>query len=294
MNKPIKLSKQELKDALEKHVGLIPIKIDVEKREIIWSDLGEYHFYEGFFHKSLEVYFNLNKNRIIAYSSDIDTLLDKTLLKKYVYPSGFIFHLGRSGSTLLSKILARNRNHLVISEAAPLNQIWEILKEINDMNKLEEFKIIYQNLLLSMLRHRLKSHKYSFIKFTSYNIHFFQYINDIFPDVPAIFLYKEPNEVISSFAKNPSGILNLSNKTLAFFTGIVNPNMESIVQKQISEAFEIQDDKLKRVKFESLIPENLILFCQYFNVEINPNQLKTMITQFKFDSKVDFNKKEFC
>jgi len=292
MNKSIKLSKQELKDALEKYVGLIPIKIDVEKKEIIWSDLGEYHFYEGFFHKSLTVYFNLNKNRIITYSTDIDTLLDKNLLKRYVYPSGFIFHLGRSGSTLLAKILARNRNHLVISEPAPLNQIWEILEGINDIIKIEEFKTIYQNLLLSILRHRLKSHKYSFIKFTSFNIHFFEYINDIFPDVPAIFLYKQPNEVIASFTKNPSGILDLPKKTLEFFTGIINPNMELIIHKQLNEAFEIQESKLKRVEFESLIPENLLSLCHYFNIEINPRQLKTMITQFEFDSKVDFNKKK--
>ena len=291
MNKSIKLSKEELIDALEKHVGLIPIKIDVKKKEIIWSDLGEYHFYESFFHKSLTVFNNLNKNRIITYSTDINLLLDKNLLKSYVYPSGFIFHLGRSGSTLLSKILARNRNHLVISEPAPLNQIWEILKDIKDINKIEEFKTIYQNLLLSILRHRLKSHKYSFIKFTSYNIHFFEYINALFPNVPAIFLYKKPNEVIASFAENPSGILNLPKKTLEFFTGILNPNMELIIQKQLNEAFEIDESKLKKVKFESLIPENLKSLCQYFNVEINPKQLKTMITQFEFDSKVDFNNK---
>ncbi len=69
--------------------------------------------------------------------------------------------------------------------------------------------------------------------------------------------------------------------------------MESIVQKQLHEAFEIQESKLKKVKFESLIPENLLSFCQYFNIEINPKQLKIMITQFEFDSKVDFNKKKF-
>jgi hypothetical protein len=293
MSSPLKLTKSELICALKEHMGLIPIHIDIKKKEIIWSDLGEYHFYEGFFNKSLAVYFNINKNKIITYSTDLEILLDNTLIMPFIYPSGFIFHLGRSGSTLLSKILARNRNHLMISEAAPLNQFWLIFGRIKDFDKNENLKTIYKNLLLAILRRRLLSHTYSFIKFTSYNIHFFDFINSIFPDVPSIYLYKKPNDVISSFEQKPTGLLDLPKLTLESITGLTNPDIVAIVNKQMTEALDIQESKLKKVAYETLNPENLNSILKYFHIKTDNKQLKIMQSQFEFDSKVDFNKKKY-
>jgi hypothetical protein len=49
-----------------------------------------------------------------------------------------------------------------------------------------------------MGRQRTSEQKAYFVKFTSYNVLFIDFIKAAFPDVPCLFLYREPGEVLVS------------------------------------------------------------------------------------------------
>ncbi len=68
------LSKKQLSVELNNHRGLIPVDLDIENRLVRWMDLESYHFYEGFFHKSLDMFAALKSGRspVTAFTTDFD------------------------------------------------------------------------------------------------------------------------------------------------------------------------------------------------------------------------------
>ncbi len=176
--------------------GFIPVSISDDK--VIWQDVSMYHFYEGFFHKSLNNFEMLRREPVTRFSTDIDLLNDDRLTKGCLPLSGFIFHTGRCGSTLLAKILGSSRKNHLISEAQPLNKIFTHFTDVTGAIESEtENKTIYKNLLLALARKRLDTHQRCFVKFSSYNIHFIEFIQTVFPEVPTIFIRRDTLEVVA-------------------------------------------------------------------------------------------------
>ena len=279
----VHISNGDLINELKTRSGLMPIGMDDEKGMLTWMDMGKYHFYEGFFHKSLDMYNALNNKAVNLFTTSLDILDDDSIVTNFVYPSGFIFHAGRCGSTLISKSLARSREHLVISEASVLNHILDPVNQ-NTGSFSETDKHRYRNLVLAMCRRRLPAYKHSFIKFTSNNIHFFEFIHSVFPDVPAIFLTRNVSEIVSSFRRARPKWLKADAGTTYF---------DDIVRGFIQHALTISPDALKHIDYRMLTAENLPIILAYFGVNVDEVQLKLMQSQFAYDSKVELNRKLF-
>lgn len=164
--------------------GLIPVALEGDSSLVRWIDLKKYHCYEGFFSDSLAVYRGLPGKQPREYTCALKTLASLRVPEDSIYPTGFIFHTARCGSTLLTRVLARSRAHLVFGEAAPHNQIWRALAGFN--NRESE---IYRKLLLLMGRRRLPSYCAHIVKFTSFNLLRFNFIRAVFPDVPVLVLF---------------------------------------------------------------------------------------------------------
>lgn len=290
------LSKEQLRVALQRYRGLIPVSILVAEEKILWLDMEQYHFYEGFFHKSLDMFRALKQGRAVSFLTDTGVLEEEGILEEFIYPQGFIFHAGRCGSTMLAKALARPQENLVISEARPHNSIWKILTregrvplEMNGKNM-----TIYRNLLLAMARRRRSAHKRFFIKFTSFNIRFFDFIHSVFPDVPALFLKRDIPAILASWEKSLPGWLERDNpRALQMLTGSDTPDLKAIIEGFMQKAEAYPAAMLKHIGYEMLKPAHLGLILSYMNYEPNAAQLALMQSQFSYDSKVEFNRKRF-
>jgi len=145
----------QLIEEINKRPGLIPIDIDGDNHKLVWFDIGDHQLTESYFFTSTDLLISKQEEPTL-FATDISTLASDDILTDYIYPSGFIFHMGRCGSTLLSKALARSPNHLVISEAPPHYLIWEHLKGdwLKPLEYSQENLIIYKNLILTMGRKR--------------------------------------------------------------------------------------------------------------------------------------------
>jgi hypothetical protein len=290
------LSIENLLVELQRHKGLIPVSILVADEKLLWLDMEEYHFYEGFFHKSLDTFIALKNRQVISFTTDVSVLEDDAVLTDFIYPDAFIFHAGRCGSTILAKALARLQENLVISEARPHASIWKILTRDGELplQMTEKNKTIYRNLMLTMARRRRSVHQRFFVKFASFNIRFFDFIHSIFPDVPALFLKRDIPAILASWKNSLPGWLERDNPgALKMLTGYDTPDLEPIIEGFFQKAATYPDSVLKPVDYEMLKPEHLRLILSYMNYEPNEAQLALMQSQFSYDSKAEFNRKKF-
>jgi hypothetical protein len=109
-------------------------------------------------------------------------------------PAGFIFHMGRCGSTLVAQVL-KETGAVVISEPLAIN---DVLSPENNIPRSD---------LISMLRLILHNHATSractIIKFRSWNTLYLPMFIEAFPDVPWIFVARDPVEALVSIMKRP-------------------------------------------------------------------------------------------
>lgn len=303
---PKHLNKSELVNEIHDRQGLIPVSINAEAGKVFWLDFGKYHFYEGFFHKSINFFSALKNNEIYEISSDLEVFEDKDVLTSSIYPNGFIFHAGRSGSTLLAKTFARSRKNLVLSEVAAHNQFWLAAtgngaRQLTIGSKIQ--RNIYKNLILATARHRLDSHQFCVIKFTSYNILFYNFIRSVFPDIPMLFLYREPSEILSSQRKKPPGWIDgQSSKIRKLLTNIIGSEIgtltldeyqHKILGEYFSVALDADKKSLKCINYNELKEEIFASLCRNFNMNFDIEELNLMKTQFSFYSKSERKKVVF-
>lgn len=113
-----------------------------------------------------------------------------------VPPAGFVFHLSRCGSTLVSQMLASVPTHLVLSEAEPIDAV---LRGPADRPTLVRW-LRWMVAALGQPRHA--GQRRMFVKFDAWSALALPVIREAFPAVPWIFLYREPVEILVSHARH--------------------------------------------------------------------------------------------
>jgi hypothetical protein len=259
---------------IEQTPGLIPVRVDSPAGEIQWLDLEQFHCYQGFFKDAVSFYLTVCGHEPGAFRSSLECLTSVGIPKNAIPPSSFIFHAGRCGSTLLTRILARSRSNIVFGEAAAHNQIWTALNEDPSA------KEIYRALLTTMGRRRLEGYRAHIIKFTSYNITRFQFIRRAFPTSPALFLFREPRRLLHSYHRERAPWMGIP-------TGIgkVWTTPESAVEDFFSAALEVREPGFRVLEYSDLSPSLLPVILDFLNVEVSPSDLRQMQSEFLFDAK---------
>jgi len=105
--------------------GWLPIRAVWQRDQLYvhWSHFGEQRLREPFFEGSVQRCLFKPFNRLFRYSTPITRLVDWLQAHPGLRPSGFIFHMSRCGSTLVSQMLAALPHNIVISEASPIDAV---------------------------------------------------------------------------------------------------------------------------------------------------------------------------
>ncbi len=162
-----------------------------------WCHMGSLRFTDPFFDQTVNQCFRHPANVLFQRETPINALGELHGRGAGLVPSGFIFHASRCGSTLLSQMLAALPENVVISEAGPVGAI--LRSNRRDPGITEGQRVLWLRWLLNAVgRRRFPAETHLFVKFECWQVLFLPLIRLAFPDVPWIFLYRDPVEIMVS------------------------------------------------------------------------------------------------
>jgi hypothetical protein len=261
--------------------GLIPVRLDAVRRRALWVDLTGYHCYDGSFRRSLAAYATIlaaarRPSAPWHCESSLDFLRSAACDADCISPGAFIFHAGRCGSTLLAKVIARSQEHMVFGEGGPHNQIWGVIS-----GSRRSAPILFRNLLLHTGRRRLPSYRAHIVKFTSFNVLQFETIRTAFPEVPALFLFRKPAQILASYRRESPGWMGKDTEI-----GTIGQSAEAAVTKVFQAALGAGKD-LVCLDYADLTPDTLPGVLGYFHLDPCPEDLALMRAEFRWDAKTN-------
>jgi hypothetical protein len=186
--------------------GWIPLRVywNQTRPMVDWGWLGERRLTEPFFDQTAELCVQHPADLLFRHQTPLEELGAIVPSQPALPPAGFIFHLSRCGSTLISQMLAALPENVVLSEASPLDAV--LRAPFRDPRVTEEQRLLWFRWLVGVLGwQRHPGERNLFIKFDCWHTLFLPLIRRAFPAVPWIFVYRDPLEVMVSHAGHRGG-----------------------------------------------------------------------------------------
>ena len=186
--------------------GYVPIRVygQTQPFGVDWCYLGRERFCDPFFDQTIQRQLRLPFNQLFRPQTTLEDLREWQTDRPGVPPAGFIFHMSRCGSTLLAQLLAALPQHIVISEAGPIDAVLQA--HFRDLAVSADQRIAWLRALIGALSQpRTGDETRLFIKFDSWHTSFLPLIQQAFPAVPWVFLYRDPIEVLVSLSAERGG-----------------------------------------------------------------------------------------
>lgn len=176
----------------------VPFRLDwqVPQPVVDWCYLGAEKFTAPFFTETIDRCLRRPFNLLFRHQTPIVALESFCRTRPGLPPSGFVFHLSRSGSTLVSQMFAALAKNIVISEARVIDSAvrsYQFLPATAEDQRIEWLRWI-----VGALGRPGEQEKHYIIKFDAWNIIDFPLIRRAFPSVPWVFVYRDPVEVMVS------------------------------------------------------------------------------------------------
>lgn len=174
----------------------IRVKWDGPQPYVECAWLGDERFTEPFYDETVRRLLRDPARRMFRQVMPLDALDEFLLGVRRLQPSGFIFHWSRCGSTLLAQMLAALPRNIVISEPPPLNDLLFGNSNSPDITRTQWIRWVRSLVLALGQAHHDESHY--FVKFDSWHALDAPLIMEAFPEVPWVFLYRDPAEIMVS------------------------------------------------------------------------------------------------
>jgi hypothetical protein len=165
---------------------------------IEWCDFGDLAFTDPFFRHTYWRSRRTSPDGSI-WETDLQDLLDQAGREGGLAPSGFIFHIGHCGSTLVSRLLASSDRVLCLSEPTALFDLFDF----PDSATAHQRRELLRALIMVLGRRRRPSEGRYVVKFTSDHFLHFDLIAEVFPETPWVFVFREPTAAIRSQLSEP-------------------------------------------------------------------------------------------
>ena len=263
-----------------------------------WWYMGKQRFTEPFFYNTIETLPRRPFSLLFRHQLPVEFLGELYERNPGLAPSGFIFHMSRCGSTLAAQMLASTPRNIVISEPPSIDWILSLNRLHPSIT--DELRATLLKWIISAYgrKRRAKEHFY-FIKFDSWSTLDLNFIRRAFPEVPWIFLYRNPIEVMVSQLRERGsqmipGSIGQILPGLDFLQAIQMPHEEYIarVLAQFCEsAIEgVKNNNALLVNYNQL-PEAIDAIIEHFRVEYSPEEIESIKRAARFNAKtprVDF------
>jgi hypothetical protein len=269
-------------------LGWLPVDAFVEDKRayLRWMDFSGVALREPLFEQTVK---RVVKERPEAREivTDLDVLIQLEKIKKGLRPSGFIFHVSRCGSTLIANALRSLDDTIMVSEAEALEKLVGRLHTEGNAEGLEsKLRLIYLRGIVNVFgQPRRGGEKHYFIKFSCWSVLLLDRIRCIWPDVPCVFVYREPVEVIVSNLRNPAGWMSVESNPVEASAMISGASLDEALRMTLEEyvarsvgrfcaaVAERADERMLLINYNQLSVESLIETANFFGV--SPDERET-------------------
>jgi hypothetical protein len=174
----------------------VPIRVYEEAGEpyVDWCHLGDERFTEPFFDGTIDRRMRTPFNLTFRHQTPLRSL--EAAPGRRLLPRGLIFHVSRCGSTFVAQQLAALPQHRVLSEAEPIDGVLRFAAAGRDIT--EDERTAWLRWIIAALARPAPGEEALFIKHDSWHTLDIPVIRRAFPDVPCVFVYRDPLEVLVS------------------------------------------------------------------------------------------------
>lgn len=163
---------------------------------LAWLWFGSDPLNRPFFEMSEADVRDLPFNRLFRYGMALDDLVSEAP-DTAPLPDGFVFHMSRCGSTLVARMLAAVDDQVVVSEPPILDAVVQFA--LAGQMSVATLRAI----VLALTRDRSGTTRRRFVKLFHWHALALPLFRAAFPDVPCIFLCRDPVEVLVSQRRSP-------------------------------------------------------------------------------------------
>jgi hypothetical protein len=277
--------------------------IDQGRPAIEWMEMSDVEFSEPFFTETVARVKANGARRILL--TDFDLLLRLENCLDSLDPTGFIFHSSRCGSTLLANACRALQGSLVIAEAPVLDKIVSrFFTDAETPAKELLYMVFLKGAVHALGQRRKGDERHFFIKFACTSTLQMSRIRRIWPNVPFVFLYRDPVEVIvSNLRSKPQWLCFESNQaTAAAILGVEKSQLNDFDQAEscaralgrfFTEADRNRSSHTLPINYAQLTFETLISAVKSFGVVPSPEELDAIRLVSRLYSKDLTQTREF-
>lgn len=135
-------------------------------------------------------------NRVIRHATSLDAFIAAASAQPAVPLAGLIFHMSRCGSTLVARMLGGLDAAISLSEPGPLDAVVRYAIARPDFP--QERHIALMRAMVAALTRPRGGERRCFVKLDSWHILALPLFRAAFPEVPWIYLFRDPAEVLVS------------------------------------------------------------------------------------------------
>jgi hypothetical protein len=260
----------------------------------MWMQMADVSFSEPFFQQTVDRV-RAERPEQTERFTEFDALLQLDQILPRVNPAGFIFHSSRCGSTLLANACRSVKGSVVLSEANAIDKL--VARFITDANNpaKESLYSVFLRAVVNALAQRESGEQRVFIKFSCCSVSQLERIRRIWPNVPWIFLYRDPVETIVSNVSNPPAwLLDDDRRILAHITGtspeqVAEMSLEELCARSIGSFFctahTLANDNSMLLNYKQLSLSVLYDVLRFFGVSPTAAQMEAITSRSRLYSK---------